>query len=43
MLDAIESFQSAILGGMIGLGLFVSLVWVGFLSFEAFKLVGSLI
>jgi hypothetical protein len=38
-----ESLQSAILAGMIGLGLFVSLVWAGFLSFEAFKLVGLMI
>jgi hypothetical protein len=38
-----ESLQSAILAGMIGLGLLVSLVWAGFLSLEAFKLVASLI
>jgi hypothetical protein len=38
-----EFSQSAILAGVIGLGLLVSLVWAGFLGFEVFKLVASLI
>jgi hypothetical protein len=38
-----ESFQSAILAGVIGLGLLASLVWAGFISFEAFKFVASFI
>jgi hypothetical protein len=38
-----ESFQSAILAGLIGLGLLVSLIWAGFLGFEAFKFLTSFI
>jgi hypothetical protein len=38
-----ESFQSAISTGLIGLGFLVSLVWAGFLGFEAFKFLTSFI